>query len=80
MKWFNNSLDSFNGDEAYIKISGSWIVELAELSGLSKSEVETVKAFISSQEDVYRPKYGRNPIHAPRKCVFFLAQQINMNF
>lgn len=71
MKWFNNSLDSFNGDEAYIKISGSWIVELAELSGLSKSEIETVKAFISSQEDVYRPKYGRNPIHAPRKCIFF---------
>lgn len=71
MIWFNDSLDSFRGDEAYIKISGSWIIELAELSALKKADHENVKAFISSQEDIYRPKYGRNPIHAPRKCVFF---------
>lgn len=71
MNWFNDSLNSFNGDEAFIRISGSWIIELAELSALNKSERETVKAFISSPLDIYRPKYGRNPIHAPRKCIFF---------
>lgn len=71
MKWFNDGLDSFKGDEAYIKISGSWIIELAELTALKKGEHENIKAFISSQVDIYRPKYGRNPIHAPRKCVFF---------
>ncbi|MCQ6276411.1 virulence-associated protein E [Bacillus sp. V3B] len=71
MEWFNESLSSFKGDEAYIKISSSWIIELAELTALKTADSESIKSFISAKEDVYRPKYGRNPIRSPRKCVFF---------
>ncbi|OLP64761.1 hypothetical protein BACPU_23510 [Bacillus pumilus] len=71
MEWYNESIQSFKGDEAYIKISTSWIIELSELTALKKGDSESVKAFISAKEDVYRPKYGKYPIQSPRKCVFF---------
>src|SRR5699024_10899895 len=69
--WYNESIQSFQGDEAYIKISTSWIIELSELTALKKGDSESIKAFISVKEDVYRPKYGKHPIKSPRKCVFF---------
>jgi putative DNA primase/helicase len=49
--------------------SGVWCVELAELSSLRKSEVESVKSLISSQVDKFRPPYGRTPESFPRQCV-----------
>src|SRR5262249_49566476 len=50
---------------------GVWIYEIAELSGLHKSEVEKVKAFASRQEDKARPAYGRKVEIRARTCVFF---------
>ena len=35
-----------------------------------KAEIEQQKAFISKQEEKYRPAYGRNEIVYPRRCVF----------
>ena len=40
-------------------IQGKWILEISELSGMKKSEVESVKAFLSRENDHYRPPYGR---------------------
>jgi len=70
-EWFNESLNSFSGDEAMIKLRNSWIIELAELSALKHSEVEEVKGFMSATVDTYRPKYGKNIARFPRQCVFF---------
>jgi predicted P-loop ATPase len=70
-EWFNESLNSFKGDEALMKLRGSWIIELAELSAMRTSEVEEVKGFISATVDTYREKFGRNPSRFPRQCVFF---------
>lgn len=70
-EWFNESVNSFTGDEALMKLRNSWIIELAELSALKSSEVEDVKSFISATIDTYRPKYGRNIAQFPRQCVFF---------
>jgi hypothetical protein len=44
---------------------------MAELSGLRKAEIESVKHFISKQEDTYRPAYGRVTKTYKRQCVFF---------
>jgi predicted P-loop ATPase len=49
---------------------GVWFYELPELSGLHKSEVERVKAFISRQEDKARAAYARDVSIRPRTCVF----------
>src|SRR5262249_55774793 len=50
---------------------GTWIYEIAELSGLHKSDVEKVKAFASRQEDKARPAYARRVSIRKRTCVFF---------
>ncbi|TDL40749.1 virulence-associated protein E [Macrococcoides bohemicum] len=68
--WFNESLNSFKGDEALKKLRNSWIVEIAELGAFGKSTVEEIKAFISATVDTYRASYGRNPIQFPRECIF----------
>ena len=44
---------------------------MAELSGLKKAEVETIKHFISKREDQFRPAYGRTVEIYKRQCVFF---------
>jgi len=69
--WFNDSLDSFDGKEACEMIQGSWIIELGELNGLSKSESGQVKQFLSKADDIYREPYGRRTGRYPRRCVFF---------
>ncbi len=51
-------------------LSGKWIVELAELSGMGRAETEGVKAFLSQSADQYRPAYGRNAKEQPRTCIF----------
>jgi len=49
---------------------GTWIYEIAELSGLHKSDVEKVKAFALRQEDKARPAYARRVLIRKRTCVF----------
>ncbi len=70
-KWFSDSFTTVQGKEAVEQIQGYWLIEMAELSGLRKAEVETIKHFMSKQEDVYRPAYGRRTETHPRQCVFF---------
>lgn len=68
--WFNESLNSFKGDEALKKLRNSWIIEIAELGAFGKSTVEEIKAFVSATVDTYRASYGRNPVQFPRECIF----------
>lgn len=68
--WFNESLNTFKGDESLKKLRNSWICEIAELGAFGKSTVEEIKAFISATIDVYRPSYGRNPVQYPREVIF----------
>ncbi len=50
--------------------SGVWCLELAELSGMRRSEVEHIKRVISAQSDRFRPPYGRTQEDFPRQTVF----------
>jgi putative DNA primase/helicase len=51
------------------KIQGFWVVEIGELAGMKKAEIEKVKAFISTTDDKYRPSYGRVVESHPRQCI-----------
>lgn len=51
------------------KLQGYWLMELGELAGLKKTEVEVVKAFVSRTDDIYRPSYGRTVESHPRQCI-----------
>ncbi|MDT8715459.1 virulence-associated protein E [Clostridium sp. 19966] len=68
--WYSESLSSFEGKEAAELIQGRWINEIGELTGLNKSEVNTIKQFLSKTEDIYREPYGRRTAAYPRRCVF----------
>ena len=69
--WHSDSIETFAGKDAYEQLQGRWIIELAELSAMKRSEIEQTKHFISKQEDVFRVAYGRNTSIFPRQCVFF---------
>lgn len=70
-KWFSDTLTNITGKEAYEELQGFWIVEIAELSALRKSEVEAVKHFIAKQSDSYRAAYDRHVKTRARQCIFF---------
>lgn len=69
-QWFSDSLSGLQGKEAYEQLRGSWIIEWGELAGMKKNEVETIKQFISKQNDIYRVPYGKRVSEFPRQCIF----------
>lgn len=69
-EWFSDTFMTVQGKEALEQIQGAWIIEMAELSGIRKAEVEAVKHFISKQEDMFRPAYARTAETYLRQCVF----------
>ena len=70
-EWYsdNLSISDMKDKTAAEKLQGYWILELSELTGMRKTEVETVKGFISRKDDKYRAAYGRNTESRPRQCV-----------
>lgn len=70
-QWFSDTFMTVQGKEALEQIQGAWLIEMAELSGLRKAEVEAVKHFISKQEDTFRPAYARTSETYLRQCIFF---------
>jgi len=52
-------------------LCGVWLYEIADLTGISRADVDRIKAFASRRIDRTRPAYGRHRIDAPRTCVFF---------
>lgn len=70
-EWYTDSFSTVTGKEAYEQVQGVWAVEIGELAGMKKSEVETTKLFISKTEDRFRPAYGRRIESFPRQCVFW---------
>ena len=57
--------------EVQEQLAGVWIYEIADLAGISKAEVEKVKAFASRRIDRARKAYGKVRADVPRRCVFF---------
>lgn len=51
-------------------IAGRWFIELSELASARRTDVETMRAFITRRTDVLRLPYGRIVEEFPRRCVF----------
>ena len=69
-EWFNDSLVTMEGKSGMEQARGGWVIELPELGSIKRSDVEQVKAYISRQDDTYRPAYGTVTEKHPRQCVF----------
>ena len=77
VRWLNmedqffREIKTISGKEGIEAIRGVWIGEVGELMAMTRvKEAEAVKAYITSQEDSYRPPYQKNVQTIPRRCVF----------
>ena len=68
--WFNDSIVSTEGKEGMQQLRGTWLIEWGELSSIKRSDVESVKAYLSKQTDIYRAAYDRRTNEHPRQCIF----------
>ena len=73
MEWFSDSLSlsDMNDKTAAEKLQGYWILEIGELAGMKKADIDKVKAFVSRQDDKYRASFGRRVTPHLRQCIFF---------
>lgn len=76
--WFNDGF-SIEGKEAYENLRGKWIVEIAELAGIKKADMDSVKKYLTKTSDFYRAAFERYPQDQLRQCVFFGTTN-NLNF
>lgn len=69
--WYSDSLSisDMKDKTAPEKLQGYWILELGELAGIKKMDVETVKSFITRTDDKYRQSYGVSVESHPRSCI-----------
>ncbi len=68
--WFTDHLPDMHSKDAQIALHGKWIVELAELTDISRADVNVAKRFISTATDNFRRPYGRVTEDVPRQCIF----------
>ena len=70
-QWFSDSLSiaDMRDKTAAEKLQGYWIVEIGELAGIKKVDEETLKSFLSRQDDKYRAAYGYSVEDHPRQCI-----------
>lgn len=76
IRWLNvddqffREVKTIQGKEGIEALRGVWIGEMAELMAMTRAkEVESVKAYITTQEDSYRPAYARHIVTIPRRSI-----------
>ena len=71
-QWHGDALDLASSKKEQGEVlAGRVVVEISELAGLRRSEIESVKTFLSRTNDgQFRPAYGRASEASPRRCVF----------
>ena len=73
MDWYSDSLtlSDMNDKTAAEKLQGYWLIEIGEMAGMKKADLEKVKSFLTRQDDKFREAYSRRVTSHPRQCVFF---------
>ena len=61
-EWFGDALPPMGTKDASDYLRGKWGIELAELAFQRKADIEAQKAFISKNEERFRPAYGRGDL------------------
>lgn len=69
--WYSDSLtiSDMKDKTSAEKLQGYWILELGELAGMKRVDVEIVKSFITRTDDKFRQSYGVNVESHPRNNI-----------
>ena len=68
--WYISGLSDLTSKDALQELRGVWVIEMAELNNMRRSEANFIKAFLTRKSDHYRESYGRLTSDHPRQCVF----------
>jgi hypothetical protein len=69
-EFYSDQLSDLESKDASMQLRGAWIIELAELEQLLRTESPRAKAFFMRQAERFRLPYGRRLVSVPRQCVF----------
>jgi hypothetical protein len=70
-EWFSDAdLGDLGNKDAAMLLRGIWVQEFAEIDGLRRADVNTLKAFCSRAVDRMRDPFDRVVSDVPRRCVF----------
>lgn len=72
-EYTSEDMQSFNGRDAQQIAGSNWVIEVAEMAAVSRSDLEKFKAFLTVRNDTFIPKYERYQVTIPRWCVFILT-------
>lgn len=68
--WFSDSLPhNLSSKDAKQHMLGKLIIEMSEIAQIDRSSTAALKAFLSAQDDKFRPPYGRHEVVWPRQGV-----------
>ena len=68
--YFTDEIADLGSKDAALQTRGVWLIEIAELDGMTRADVGKIKAFMSRAVDRFRPPYGRHLLESPRQCIF----------
>jgi predicted P-loop ATPase len=72
-EWFGDNLPDVGASDPVrlsMYLRGKWLIEVSEMSAMGRAEAGKLKAFLTTAEERYVPKYGRQESVEPRQCVF----------
>ena len=69
-KWYLDMALKDSDKEIIDELRGCWIVEMGELAGFNKKDIDWLKSFLSRQVDRCRLSYGRRSKDFSRQVVF----------
>ena len=70
-KYFSDNLPPLDHKDSSIHLRGKWLIEISELHTFNRvADQAALKAFLTRQEEKYRPPHDRVEKVEPRSCVF----------
>lgn len=68
--WFSDVPLNIGDKDGIMAMQSKWVIELGELSTMSRTDVDALKAFVTQTHDRMRPPYGRRMEEYPRQSIF----------
>lgn len=68
-EYFASDVGDISNAGSVMLLQGCWIIEIAELAGVNRKEVDIVKSWLSRTTDRYVPKYEGEPREVPRNYI-----------